>query len=161
MEEIKGPRMQLSPMPDNTYEEGRRRVMETLKTEINEFFFMRLPGGVTLDELEDMATDLFEVFEGRWDAYTPKEEAKDSQPEVEPMKKYEYQITKVCSDLHSVCTGAMDGISDKEINKQVNWLLFRIRVWTGPTSAWEATLLKLIRATLTETSEKLGVPKIG
>ena len=71
-EQIKSQRLELSPMPDDTYAEGRRRVMETLKTEINEFFFMRLPGGVTLDELEDMATDLFEVFEGRWDAHEPK-----------------------------------------------------------------------------------------
>ena len=70
-EQVKSKRIQLSPMPDDSYEERRRVVMETLKTEINEFFFMRLPGVVTLGELEDMATDLFEVFEGRWEAYAP------------------------------------------------------------------------------------------
>ena len=73
-EQIKSPRIEIIPIPSDSYEESRRRVMETLKTEINEFFFMRLPGDVTLFELEDMATDLFEVVEGRWEAYAPTDQ---------------------------------------------------------------------------------------
>jgi len=54
----------------------------------------------------------------------------------------------------------MDGLYDDEINKRVNWLLFRLKVWTSPESAWEDALLRLIRATLAETDEKLGKPSL-
>ena len=49
-----------------TSQDMRQRIFTTLKVDINEFLFPRLPDTMTLGDFEEMACQLYKVIQNKW-----------------------------------------------------------------------------------------------